>query len=81
MHSFNLDKSSQTYKNILSKLALFSDLNCSCFTDRKVLDIGSHDGAFDLVMAIECNPKLVIGVDIDHKLTSKAMKNMHDCFN
>lgn len=51
------------------------------FQNKRVLDIGCHDGAMDLVLAARFAPKMLIGVDIDHKLSSKAMKNMHDCIN
>lgn len=51
------------------------------FRGKRVLDIGSHDGSMDLVLAARFGPKLLIGVEIDHKLATKAMKNMHECIN
>ena len=46
-----------------------------------MLEIGSHDGVFALGLAARFRPTLVIGVDIDTRLTQKAMKTMHDCIN
>lgn len=56
-------------------------MDSTWFKDKRVLDIGCHDGRMDLVLAARYSPKLLIGVDIDHKMSSKAMKNMHDCIN
>ena len=58
-----------------------SQMEPEWFRGKRVLDIGSHEGAFDLALAARFGPKLLIGVEIDHKLTSKSMKNMHECIN
>jgi tRNA1(Val) A37 N6-methylase TrmN6 len=34
-----------------------------------------------LLLAAKFTPKQIIGVDIDHRLTSKALSNVHDCIN
>ena len=51
------------------------------FVDKRVLDIGCNDGSMDLILAARYSPSLLIGSDIDHKLTSKALKNMHAAIN
>jgi len=58
-----------------------SQMEPEWFRGKRILDIGSHEGAFDLALAARFGPKLLIGVEIDHKLTSKSMKNMHECIN
>lgn len=35
----------------------------------------------DLLIAAKFTPKQIIGVDIDHRLTAKAISNIHDCIN
>lgn len=64
-----------------SAQARLAQMEAPWFQGKRVLDIGSHDGALDLMLAARFGPKLLIGVDIDHKLTNKAMKNMHECIN
>lgn len=51
------------------------------FTNKKVLDIGCNDGTFTLALTLEFEPKLIIGVDIDNKLISRAIKNIHKVTN
>ena len=51
------------------------------FRDKKVLDIGCNNGTVDLLIAAKCMPKLIIGVDIDPKLISNAIKNMQNAIN
>ena len=46
-----------------------------------MLDIGSHDGSLDLLLATRFTPRLLIGVEIDHRLATKAVKNMQDFIN
>jgi len=58
-----------------------SQMEPEWFRGKRILDIGSHEGAFDLALAARFGPKLLIGVEIDHKLTNKAMKHMHECIN
>jgi|DEB0MinimDraft_12_1074336.scaffolds.fasta_scaffold48101_3 predicted nicotinamide N-methyase len=43
------------------------------FKDKRVLDIGSFDGVLDIVISSKFAPKLLVGIDIDHHLTAKAM--------
>lgn len=40
------------------------------FKDKKVLDIGCSDGVIDLLICSLLEPKLVIGIDIDHRKIS-----------
>ena len=51
------------------------------FSSKTVLDIGCGDGQLALLIAAKFTPKQIIGVDIDHRLTSKALSNVHDCIN
>lgn len=51
------------------------------FRGKRVLDIGSHDGLLDLLLVARFAPKLLIGVEADPRLCSKAVKNMQDCIN
>ena len=45
-------------------------------TDKKVLDLGCHDGSLTLQVALRYLPKEVFAVDIDYRLISKAVKNV-----
>ena len=47
------------------------------FKGKKVLDVGCNDGTFTLALTLNFSPDLVIGVDIDNKLISRAIKNIH----
>jgi len=47
------------------------------FFNRKCLDLGCADGAATILIAINFEPKKITGVDIDFKMISKAVKNMH----
>lgn len=51
------------------------------FRGKRILDIGSHEGMFDLALAARFGPKSIVGVDIDHKQTHKSLKNLHDSIN
>jgi ribosomal protein L11 methylase PrmA len=51
------------------------------FSAKTVLDIGCGDGSLALLIAAKFTPKQIIGVDIDHRLTAKALSNIHDCIN
>jgi tRNA1(Val) A37 N6-methylase TrmN6 len=51
------------------------------FKDKKVLDIGCNSGIVDLIIASRFMPKLVIGIDIDHRLIANAIKNMQHVIN
>lgn len=51
------------------------------FKDKRVLDIGSFDGVLDIVISSKFAPKLLVGIDIDHHLTAKAMQSLHDSIN
>ena len=46
--TFVLEKDNDRWKEITAKM---EKLNPEWFKGKRVLDIGSHDGAFDLVMA------------------------------
>ena len=56
-------------------------LNGDWFHGKNVMDVGCGDGSLSLLIAARFNPKQLIGVDIDHRLCTKALKNMHDCIN
>ena len=47
------------------------------FKDKKILDVGCNDGTFTLALTLNFSPDLIIGVDIDNKLISRAIKNIH----
>ena len=49
--------------------------------NKKVLDIGCSSGLLDLLMAIRHQPKLIIAVDIDHRLIKSAIDNMQKLIN
>ncbi|CDW72845.1 7sk snrna methylphosphate capping enzyme [Stylonychia lemnae] len=49
--------------------------------DKKVLDIGCGDGLVDILVAVNYEPKLIIGIDIDHRQTKKAITNMQKTIN
>lgn len=51
------------------------------FEGKRVLDIGCHNGSVPLQIALQCNPTLVIGVDIDARLVKQAIDNMHRLIN
>ncbi|KRX04299.1 hypothetical protein PPERSA_11423 [Pseudocohnilembus persalinus] len=45
------------------------------FTNKKILDIGCNDGSLTLQIAIKYFPQKIIGIDIDYKLISLAVKH------
>ena len=49
--------------------------------DKKVLDIGSNNGIVDIVLAMKHQPKLIIGVDIDHRMVKTSIDNMQKVIN
>ena len=49
--------------------------------DKKVLDIGCNQGIVDLLIAVRHQPKLIIGVDIDHRMVKSAIDNMQKVIN
>lgn len=51
------------------------------FEGKKILDVGCNDGTFTLALTLNFCPDLVIGVDIDNKLISRAIKNIHKVTN
>jgi 7SK snRNA methylphosphate capping enzyme len=51
------------------------------FEDKRILDIGCHTGALSMQIAAQLNPKIVIGVDIDHRLVKNAIENIHRVIN
>ena len=44
--------------------------------DKRILDIGCNTGVIDILLAVRYQPKLIIGVDIDHHLVKQAIDNM-----
>lgn len=46
------------------------------FNDKKCLDIGCNDGTLTLLIAVNYQPDLIEGIDIDDKLIKKAVKNL-----
>ena len=56
-------------------------LKSEWFENKRVLDIGCHTGDMTLLVTLKFNPELIIGVDIDHKLISGAIKQMHKVSN
>lgn len=64
-----------------SPRAKLDHLEAEWFRGKRVLDIGSHDGSLDLLLAARFTPRLLIGVEIDHRLATKAVKKMQDCIN
>jgi len=49
--------------------------------DKRILDIGCGEGIADLLIATKFQPKLVIGIDIDHRMIKKAITNMQKAIN
>ena len=49
--------------------------------DKKILDIGCNTGVIDILLAVRYQPKLIIGVDIDHHLVKQAIDNMQKVIN
>jgi len=64
-----------------SPSAKLDRLEAEWFRAKRVLDIGSHDGSLDLLLAARFAPRLLVGVEIDHRLATKAVKKMQDCIN
>ena len=56
-----------------SRLALLSR---DYFEGKDVLDIGSNDGTLSILLAINYNPKHILGVEIDHKLVNRAVESL-----
>jgi ribosomal protein L11 methylase PrmA len=46
------------------------------FKNKTVLDIGCNDGTLTILTAVTYQPTKIEGIDIDHKLITKAVKNM-----
>ena len=74
----NFGSSDSTVDELKQRLDL---LKPEWFTDKKVLDIGCADGTFTLTITLSYSPKLLIGVDIDNKLISRAIKSIHKVTN
>lgn len=49
--------------------------------DKRILDIGCNTGVIDILLAMRYQPKLIIGVDIDHHLVKQAIDNMQKAIN
>ncbi len=49
--------------------------------DKRILDIGCGDGITDLLIAVKFQPRLIIGVDIDHRMIKSAITNMQKAIN
>jgi tRNA1(Val) A37 N6-methylase TrmN6 len=47
----------------------------------KILDIGCNSGIIDLLIAVRYQPKLIIGIDIDHRMIKSAIDNMQKVIN
>ncbi len=47
----------------------------------KVLDIGCGSGVVDILLGVRYEPKLVIGVDIDHQMIKTSIDNMQKVIN
>lgn len=45
------------------------------------MDVGCHTGHLSLQIAAQCNPKCVVGVDIDSRLVRNAIDNIHLLIN
>ena len=56
-------------------------LKAEWFTGKSVLDIGCSNGTVDLLIAARFEPKLIIGIDIDHRMIKNAIKNMQNVIN
>jgi 7SK snRNA methylphosphate capping enzyme len=46
------------------------------FIGKRCLDIGCNDGTLTLMLAMEYEPKLIEGIDIDYRLIKTAVKNL-----
>ena len=58
------------------------NFNKECiFKDKKVLEIGSNIGTLALSIAALCEPKIVVGVDVDPLMISTSIKYMHRVIN
>eukprot|EP00347_Sterkiella_histriomuscorum_P010144 403377432 len=62
------------------------DLRLDKFQDewlrnKTILDVGCGTGVVDLLVAVKFQPKLVIGIDIDHRQIKKAITNMQKAIN
>lgn len=73
----------QTYYKITDRWsdARINKLKLEWFKDKKVLDIGCSNGIVDLLIAAKFEPKLIIGIDIDHRMIKNSIKNMQNVIN
>lgn len=56
-------------------------LKLEWFKDKKVLDIGCNDGIIDLMLTTKFEPRMLIGIDVDHRMVKKAIRNLQHAFN
>jgi 7SK snRNA methylphosphate capping enzyme len=49
--------------------------------NKKILDVGCNNGTMDLIIAVKYHPKMIIGIDIDHKMIKNAITNMQKAIN
>ena len=77
-HYYNPSDTATAANSVHERLNM---LPADWFKGKKVLDIGCNDGTFTLAMTLNFTPELVIGVDIDNKLISRAIKNIHKVTN
>jgi tRNA1(Val) A37 N6-methylase TrmN6 len=59
----------------------FSKQDINIFRDKRILDIGCHNGQMALQIGALYDPKLIIGIDIDNKLVRQATDNIHKIVN
>jgi hypothetical protein len=69
---------SEVWKKQLDKV---QGLKKEWFENKRVFQIGSYDGLLSVLIACIFKPSLLIGCDIDHNLTKKAMQTVHECIN
>lgn len=48
----------------------------SWFECKNVVDIGSNDGTFTILLASNFNPAHITGIEIDHRLVNRAVENL-----
>ena len=80
-HLGNNDKSFR--KNVQEKWRdlRVDKLKMEWLNDKRILDVGCGEGIADILIAVKFQPKLIIGIDIDHRMVKKSITNMQKAIN